>query len=102
MADTLDMLGRPPAVTLDAIARAAAPQFQEWLHERKNRRRIPHRLEECGYVPVRNDDATDGLWRISGKRQVVYAKCELSFREQSAAVTQLSASPQRLLPPPPA
>jgi hypothetical protein len=31
-----------------------------------------------------------------------YAKRELSFRDQSAAVELLSASPQRLLPPSPA
>ena len=27
---------------------------------RKNRRAIPHRLERCGYVSVRNPESKDG------------------------------------------
>ena len=37
-----------------------------WLCDRKNRRAIPHRLEQCGYIPVRNADAVDGLFKIGG------------------------------------
>ena len=73
LADALDALGKPAAVTLSAILVRAAPDFSEWLRDRKNRRKIPHRFDECGYVPVRNPDATDGLWKIGNKRQVVYA-----------------------------
>ena len=29
-------------------------------------------------IAFHNDDAKDGLWRINGKRQVVYARAELS------------------------
>src|SRR6476646_7430303 len=46
MADALDQLGRPDIITLDRIAVAAEPNFAEWLRDRKNARRIPHRLEE--------------------------------------------------------
>jgi hypothetical protein len=60
-----------------------------------NARKIPHRLEECGYVPVRNpDDKRDGLWYVSGKRQRVYAKQELALRDQIAAATKLSSPSQ--------
>jgi hypothetical protein len=45
--------------------------FGEWLDDRRNRRAIPHRFEQCGYIPVRNDAADDGPWKISGKRQAV-------------------------------
>jgi hypothetical protein len=49
--------------------------------ERKNRRALPHRLERCSYVPVRNPDAKDGLWKLKGERQVIYAKAALSPAE---------------------
>jgi hypothetical protein len=51
---------------------------------------IPHRFEECGYIPVRNPDAEDGLWRISQKRQVVYAKKDLPLPNQIDAARRLS------------
>jgi hypothetical protein len=55
MADVMDKLGRPDVVTLKQIvSRAAGNDFADWLRDRRNRRRIPHRMEECGYVPVRN------------------------------------------------
>ena len=57
--------------------------------ERKNRRIIPHRLEKVGYVPARNDTAQDGLWKINGARQVVYAKSALSVRDRFKAVEAL-------------
>jgi len=90
LADILDELGNPIAVTLSKIASKAEANFAEWLRDRKNRRAIPYRLEECGYVPVRNPDAKrDGLWKIGGKRQVVYAVAKLSIRDQLAAVRNL-------------
>jgi hypothetical protein len=55
LADVLDHLGNPDATTLGRITAAAAGSFAEWLIDRKNRRAIPYRLEQCGYVPVRND-----------------------------------------------
>jgi len=45
-----------------------------------------HRLERCGYVRARNPDADDGLWKIGDRRQAVYARAVLSFRDQLAAV----------------
>ncbi len=67
-------MGNPDATTLARIAYEATGDFQAWIRDRKNRRVIPHRLEKCGYVPVRNDYAKDGLWKIYGARQAVYAK----------------------------
>ena len=58
------------------------------LRIRKNRRLIPHRLEKCGYVPVRNDFAKDGLWKI-GTRQVIYVKIALSITERIQAANEL-------------
>ena len=42
----------------------------------------PHRLEQCGYVPVRNDAREDGLFIVNGRRQVVYALSRLPMSER--------------------
>jgi hypothetical protein len=64
--------------------------FCEWIKDRRNRRAIPHRVEKCGYVQVRNDAAKDGLWVIKG-RLVVYAKSELSISDRLKAASELVA-----------
>lgn len=99
----LDLMGNPDAVTLPQIAEAARTSpsalgssaafdgdFFEWLTDRKNRRVIPHRMEDAGYVPVRSETRQDGLWKVGGKPQVIYAKKELPFREQHAAAADLA------------
>jgi phage/plasmid primase-like uncharacterized protein len=92
LADVLDLLGNPDAVTLGLIAGNADAEFGDWLKDRRNRRAVPHRLERCGYVPVRNpDDVRDGQWKIGGKRQTVYARQTLSLRDQIAAARALRA-----------
>ena len=63
-------MGNPDATTLIRIVGYATGDFLGWISDRKNRRAIPHRLEKCGYVPVRNDDADNGLWVINGKRPI--------------------------------
>ncbi len=83
--DVLDEVGRPDAVTISRIATVAGLEVGLWIRDRKNRRIIPHWLEKCGYVPVRNDYADDGLWKFNGKRQVVYAKSTLSIRDRFRA-----------------
>jgi hypothetical protein len=86
LADILDKLGRPDAVTLKRIAAEATGDFQSWFTDRRNRRSIPHRMETCGYLPVRNDGAADGHWKINGTRQAVYSRRELSLKAQLEAV----------------
>ena len=86
LADALDRAGNPVVTTLAEIISNASRGFAEFLSDRKNSRKIPHRFEACGYVPLRNGDAKDGLWKISSRRQVVYAKQELSVKEQREAV----------------
>jgi hypothetical protein len=90
LADVLDDLGNPDAVTLSRVQNQAPDDFQNWLRDRKNRRQIPYRFEQCGYVPVRNEAAGDGLWRVYGKRQVIYAKASLSLRDRLAAADGLT------------
>jgi hypothetical protein len=90
LADVLERLGNPAATTITRIANEAGGDFATWIRDRKNRRQIPHRLEGCGYTPVRNPAATsDGHWKVGGARQVVYAKKELTERDRLAAVRHL-------------
>lgn len=89
LADALDKLWNPEAVTLSDIAEVAGGAFAEWLKDRRNARQIPHRMEAVEYVAVRNDAATDGKWKIRGKRQVVYAKRSLSVRDRMDAAARL-------------
>ena len=92
IADVIDVLTREnggellEVITLDDMAMATeSSDFHEWLRDRKNRRLIPHRMEACGYVPVRNDGAKYGRWVIGGKRRTIYAKADLTLREQVTA-----------------
>jgi hypothetical protein len=84
---------RPVPVTLIRVQNEAAGDFQTWIRDRKNRRQIPYRFEQCGYVPVRNDAAVSGLWVINRVRQVVYAKAGLSIRDRMAAARKLTEAP---------
>jgi Family of unknown function (DUF5906)/Primase C terminal 2 (PriCT-2) len=92
LADAIDSLGNPDALTLDHLK--AAPgigfEFGAWISDRKNRRAIPHRLDGCGYMPVRNGNAADGLWKIKGARVTIYAKKVLPVSERLTAAAALT------------
>jgi hypothetical protein len=90
LADVLDRIGNPHAVTIARITAAATGDFLTWIQDRKNRRAIPHRLETAGYVPVRNDAAKDGLWMINDKRQAVYARSDLPIKDRLRAAQQIT------------
>jgi hypothetical protein len=89
LADVIDALGNPDALTLVHLMAKATGDTQEWLLDRKNRRKIPYRLEQCDYTPVRNDSAKDGLWIINGRRQAVYANTRLSIADRHRAASKL-------------
>jgi hypothetical protein len=91
LADVLDRMGNPDATTMIRITAAAMGELETWLKDRRNRRAIPHRLEKCGYVPVRNDASSQGLWVINGTRQAIYAKDTLSIRDRFKAASSLVA-----------
>ena len=88
LADALDRAGNPAVTTLAEIISNATPEFAEFLRDRKSSRKIPHRFEACGYVPFRNSDAKDGLWKIGERRQAVYGRAELSYSQQRIVVQQ--------------
>jgi hypothetical protein len=99
LADAIDTLGKPNAVTLSMIKANATGSFSEWLSDRRNSRQIPHRMSECGYVSIRNAAAKDGQWVVSGKRQAVYVRAELSIRDRYEAAWSLAAAQQELRGP---
>jgi hypothetical protein len=93
LADVIDAIGNPEAVTIDVLvqrARLDHPEFAEWLTDRRNRRQIPHRLESAGYEPVRNEASKDGLFAINGRRQAIYASTRLAVRDRIVAAQRLS------------
>jgi hypothetical protein len=87
LADVLDAMGQPDAVTPKQLLAEATGDAAEWLL--KNRRSIPHRLERCNYTPVRNESAEDGYWVVNGSRQRIYAKSTLSPAERYHAARKL-------------
>ena len=95
LADLLDRLRLPAAVTLDILLKTAEDAMlfptAEWLRDRKNRRIVPIRLERCGYGSVQNGDAcSDGLFVINNRRQAVYARSDLSLKDRLAAARTLA------------
>jgi Family of unknown function (DUF5906) len=100
IADCLEQLGTyvdgvaervpPDAVTIDMLIDAShTDELANWLKDHKNRRIIGHRLHEAGYISVPNRDAESELWRVKGKRVVIYARRNLSFQEQVRAAREL-------------
>jgi hypothetical protein len=91
LAELLDEMGRPDVTTLQRLIDAAGRRdIFGWLVDRKNRRIIPHRLEKCGYVRVRNDSAESGLWVIKGTRQVIYGRSSLPVSDRLKAARKLT------------
>lgn len=88
--DLLDEFGRPDAVPISRLIAGANGELSDWLKEPRNRKAIPHKLEDCGYTAIRNPDAKDGYWRISGRRQPIYGRKDLGERERLAAIRQIT------------
>lgn len=92
--DILDEMHKPAAVTIERLVERAQAmklfEVADELKDRKARRQMPHRLERVGYVPVRNPDSEDGLFRINTRRQSVYAKRDLPLAEQIASARRLA------------
>ena len=98
--------GSPVAFTLAAVlakADAMTPiekrkdgqplpgTFAHWLADRKNRRAIPHRFEQCMYSQVPNEAALSGLWVVNGVRQVIYAHASRTPQDRLAAARLVAA-----------
>jgi hypothetical protein len=89
--DVLDMIGNPPALTIERLIASAPDELSIFLRERKNRKAASHRIIEAGYEAVRNTVAQDGMWRVGGARKIVYANKSLTVPERFKAAQQLAA-----------
>ena len=66
LADALDALGSPGAVTLGPSRRPGRRRLWRLAPRPKEQPEHPPRFESSGYVAVRNDNAKDGLWKVGG------------------------------------
>ena len=90
MQTAIDRLGAPYALTIGDIIDQSDADFALYLRDRKNARRIPHRLEACGYVAVRNDGAKAGRWKVRGRDVAIFAKSSMPIRDRIAAAKRLA------------
>ncbi|WP_302847473.1 PriCT-2 domain-containing protein [Variovorax sp. OV329] len=92
--DILEKMASPAAFTIADLALRAGHErmfdLEGELKDRKNRRSMPHKLERVGYVPVRNPDADDGLFKVDGKRQAVYGQQDLTLPARIDAARALA------------
>jgi hypothetical protein len=91
LADVLDALSNPNAVTLAMITARAEGSFRDWLTDRRNSKQISHRMTAAHYAKVPSQ-TSDKLWVIRGKRQAVYAKVSLAIPDQYRAAADLVAN----------
>jgi hypothetical protein len=77
----------PERVTQSDIVKALPETSHlRWqLSNRRHRRSIRGLMRQCGYTPIPNPAAVDGLWRVEGARQVVYGRQEATGLGQSPA-----------------
>lgn len=94
----LEQLEWPAAVTIqDLVVQAnrgltrveemtsGESDFAYWLKDRRNKRQLPYRMEEAGYVKVLNPKATTGKWKSRGAAITIYVKTALSEEGKVAA-----------------
>jgi hypothetical protein len=105
MADVLEEMGSPAVVTVEQVIDQTCKssdlsKLGEWLEDRRNSRQIPFRMEQVGYVPVRNAaDKVEGRWvvwvailnekggwDIVKRRRRFFGKAELLPRDAVVAV----------------
>jgi hypothetical protein len=94
--DVIEHLGKPAALTVEMITTSANDLGLADLASelgRKGQRALPHKMERVGFVPVRNPDADDGLFKSNGRRRAVYADRMLSPADQIRAARRMVASP---------
>jgi Primase C terminal 2 (PriCT-2)/Family of unknown function (DUF5906)/RepB DNA-primase from phage plasmid len=86
--DALDMLRNPDVVSVSDIIDHQdcwTLDVRAWLQDKKNTRSIPHRFDSCGYVPFPNPGAADGVWKIAGRRRIVYVLRDITNAAQAVA-----------------
>lgn len=89
---------RPAVFTIAELIRAAAhPDARgrfddalEMLQDKRQAKALSHKLARSGYKPVLNDaDTTKGLWRVGGRRVVIYGRADLPMGDRLDAAGKL-------------
>jgi len=89
-------LKNPATLTLDDISEAA-PELADYFDDRRNARQVPHRLEEVGYMAIRNPYAKDRQWAIGGFRVTIYGRMDATEEERRSSVNErIDAGRKRL------
>jgi hypothetical protein len=93
IADVLDMIGNPPALTVERLAASAGSDLSGFLRDRTKRRAASHRINAAGYEIVRST-ASDGLWVVytdgAKARKAVYARKDQSVPERLKAAGRVA------------
>jgi Family of unknown function (DUF5906) len=97
LADALDKLGNPDAVTLDQIKAVIKTTFvgnsvTSIVHDPNLRRKVPHEMADAGYSAVRNPSNKQGLWTVGGKKQAIYVKDAVKTADRVAVATARSSN----------
>jgi hypothetical protein len=88
--DALDALGSPNVLTIPMLISAADAKFADWLSDHhKSGRVIRHRLDEAGYSVVMSPWHGRGMWKIGGRKVMVYGKRSVSLPELIKAAQAL-------------
>ena len=94
IADVLDLIGNPPALTIERLAASAGSDLSNFLRDKGSRRTASHRIDAAGYEVVRNDAANDGLWVVNvdgvKARRTIYAQKELSVSDRFKAAGRVA------------
>lgn len=92
LADALDGIKRPNALTLDMLRRHVGltmSNLREDLHDRKKSSTWPARMAKAGYTQVRNGGSKDGYFAVGGVRMPIYVNKELGERDRGNAADEL-------------
>jgi hypothetical protein len=89
IADAVDAIGRPEALTIEQIELAGDPNLQEWLIDIRNNTKIHYRLEAVGYQATPNPHDKSGRWIIMGRRKKVYCRDDLTTSDRFKAAQKL-------------
>lgn len=86
LSEIIDDMGRPAVFILLSLTNRAQGEVKTWLENPATRKIVGHRLEDCGYIRVRNHSNSLGLWRVDGRYQMIYGRKDLdeSTRQSSA------------------
>lgn len=100
LADIIEALQRPAVVTLHTIRRHTTPEsaLRMVFDDARQRKNIPKRLRDCGYIEVANPDSpSNGRWSTVTGKMKIYGRQDLTEGERLNAARKFASA----LPPPP-